>query len=415
MLLESAWETARGQLAEAAGIAGLQTETVEMLSEPQRVLTVNFPVRLDNGVTKFFTGYRVHHNHALGQIQGGTRFHPEETLEDIKALALWMTVKNSLNGLPAGGGKGGVRCDPSGLSRTELQRLCRAYVRAISPLMGSARDFPGADIGTNVDTQSWMLDEWEQLHAMSHEPSAVSGKAVVIGGSQGRASATGLGVSLAVRETCRALGKDMAGLRVAIQGFGKVGAWAARILESYGCKIVAVGDVKCSLYQEEGFNVAEMESYAGEHGTIEGYPGVALPDNKALLTCSCDVLIPAAVQGVITKDIAAAIKAKIIVEGANGPTTSDAEKVLGERGVLVVPDILANGGGTVIAYLERVQGEYGLYWTEEEVHKKYEEMFMRTYDLVLGTARELKKSMRMAAWVRALRRVEDAVLARGWI
>ncbi|GBF32399.1 NAD-specific glutamate dehydrogenase [Desulfocucumis palustris] len=412
---ESAWDTARGQLAEAAAIAGLRPETIKMLSEPQRVLIVNFPVKMDNGKTEFMTGYRVHHNHALGQIQGGTRFHPEETLEDIKALALWMTVKNSLNGLPAGGGKGGVCCDPAVLSRFELERVCRAYIRAIAPLMGSGRDFPGADIGTNAETQSWMLDEWEQIHSMNHEPSAVSGKAVVIGGSQGRAAATGLGVSLAVRETCRVTGRDIKGLRVAIQGFGKVGLWTARILEGYGASIVAVSDVKSGIYREEGLDISGLEEYAGCEQCLAGFPGSAVISNSDLLTCDCDVLIPAAVQGVITGEKAPRVKAKIVVEGANGPTTGAAEDIFRSRGVVVVPDILANGGGTVIAYLERVQGNYNYYWTEEEVHRKYEQMFVRTFDSVYRLAGEKGISLRMAAWVMALRRVEEAMAARGWI
>ncbi len=412
---ESAWDIARGQLAEAAAIADLRPDTVKMLSEPQRVLIVNFPVKMDNGKTVFMTGYRVHHNHALGQIQGGTRFHPEETLEDIKALALWMTVKNSLNGLPAGGGKGGVCCDPSQLSRFELERVCRAYVRAIAPLMGSGRDFPGADIGTNAETQSWMLDEWEQIHSMNHEPSAVSGKAVVIGGSQGRAAATGLGVSLAVRETCRVTGREIKGLRVAIQGFGKVGLWTARILESYGASIVAVSDVKSGIYRGEGLDITSLEEYAGREQFVAGFPGSAAITNSNLLICDCDVLIPAAVQGVITEEKASQVKAGIVVEGANGPTTRAAEDILRRRGVAVIPDILANGGGTVIAYLERVQGNYNYYWTEEEVHQKYEKMFVRTYDAVYNLAVEKDISMRMSAWVMALRREEEAIMARGWV
>lgn len=412
---ETAWEIALAQLAEAAKIAGLQPETLEMLSEPQRVLIVNFPVKMDSGSTKFFTGYRVHHNHALGQIQGGTRFSQDETLDDIKALAMWMTIKNSLNGIPAGGGKGGVRCDPDVLSRAELERVCRAYIRAIAPLIGPGVDFPGADIGTGADTQSWMLDEWEQVHGMRHEPSAVSGKSVALGGSQGRAAATGLGVSLAVRETCRITDQNIENLRIAIQGYGKVGSWAARILDGYGAKIVAVSDVRGAIYSEDGFNVSELNMYLQKHKTLVGFPGSISMSNQELLTCSCDVLIPAAVQGVITKDIAADIKAKLIVEGANGPTTPSAEDLLAKRKILVVPDILANGGGTVIAYLERVQGTYGYYWVENKVHQKYDEMFTETFNIVYRTAEVERISMRMAAWVRALRRVEEAIKARGWV
>ncbi|MCL6449625.1 MAG: Glu/Leu/Phe/Val dehydrogenase, partial [Armatimonadetes bacterium] len=239
----SAWETAIEQLEQAAEIAELDPAVLDMLKEPQRTFIVTFPVRMDDGSVKFFTGFRVHHCHALGPIRGGTRFHPEETLDDVKALALWMTVKNSLNGLPAGGGKGGVICDPAALSAGELERLCRAYIRAVAPLVGSWQDFPGADIGTDARTMSWMLDEWEQMHALTHDPTAISGKALVLGGSRGRPEATGLGVMFSVRETCKVLGKQMEGLRVAIQGFGKVGSWAARLLFDQGAKIVALSDV----------------------------------------------------------------------------------------------------------------------------------------------------------------------------
>ncbi|WP_347489977.1 Glu/Leu/Phe/Val dehydrogenase [Desulfoscipio sp. XC116] len=411
---ETAWEIALIQLAEAAKIAGLSRETTEMLSEPQRVLIVNFPVRLENGSTKFFTGYRIHHNHALGQIQGGTRFSPDETLEDVKALALWMTVKNSLNGIPAGGGKGGVQCDPGTLTRQELERVCRAYIRAIAPLIGPGVDFPGADIGTGPDTQSWMLDEWEQIHSLRHEPSAISGKSIALGGSQGRSAATGLGVGLAVRETCRHTGRDIKKLSVAIQGYGKVGSWSARTLESFEAKIVAVSDVHGAIYREEGFSAAELDAYIKQNNTLAGIPGSTVINNEELLTCPCDVLVPAAVQGVITDNIAMDVKAQIIVEGANGPTTPSAEKILEKRGVLVVPDILANGGGTVIAYLERVQGIYGYYWVESEVHQKFDNLFTETFKVVYETSRQKGISMRMAAWVRALRRVEEAMIARGW-
>lgn len=412
---QSAWETAIEQLEEAAKIAQLDRDVLEFLRHPQRVFIVTFPVRMDDGSLKMFTGFRVHHCHALGPMRGGTRFHPEETLEDVKALALWMTVKNSLNGLPAGGGKGGVICDPSALSDAELERLCRAYIRAIAPLVGSWSDFPGADIGTDARTMSWMLDEWEQMHAMTHDPTAISGKALVLGGSQGRPSATGLGVKLAVRETCKVLGIELKGLRVAVQGFGKVGSWAARLLYDDGARIVAVSDVYGGIANPDGLNPYELLDHVNATGKVLGFPGADTITNEQLLTSECDALIPAAVQSVITEDNASAVKARMIVEGANGPTTPAAERILLSRGVFVVPDILANGGGTTIAHLERVQGLYDHYWTEEEVHRRYESMFVQMYAQVYQISKDMGISMRMAAWVKALKRVEEAIKARGWV
>ncbi|NHM28615.1 Glu/Leu/Phe/Val dehydrogenase [Desulfofundulus sp. TPOSR] len=412
---KTAWETAIKQLEESAAIAGLSHEILELLKKPQRIYTVHFPVRMDDGTTKIFTGFRVHHCHALGPIRGGTRFHPDNTLEDIKALALWMTIKNSLNGIPAGGGKGGVVCDPATMSRFELERVCRAYIRAISPLIGTWKDFPGADIGTNEQTMSWMLDEWEQIHEMTHDPAAISGKALVLGGSEGRPSATGLGVMFAVRETCKYLGLQMKGLRVAIQGFGKVGSWAARLLYDEGVIIVALSDVYGGILNPEGLSPYEVLKFVEETGSVVGYPKSESITNEELLCLDCNVVIPAAVQSVITEENAPNIKTRIIVEAANGPITPEGEQILLSKGTFIVPDILANGGGTTIAHLERVQGLCDHYWTEEEVRKQYNIIFTQVYNQVYHVAKERNISMRMAAWVKALKRLESAIKARGWV
>lgn len=412
---KTAWETAIKQLEESATIAGLSQEILELLKKPQRIFTVHFPVRMDDGTTKVFTGFRVHHCHALGPIRGGTRFHPDITLEDINALALWMTIKNSLNGIPAGGGKGGVVCNPAILSKFELERVCRAYIRAISPLVGTWKDFPGADIGTNEQTMSWMLDEWEQMHEMTHDPAAISGKALVLGGSEGRPSATGLGVMFAVRETCKFLGLQMKGLRIAIQGFGKVGSWAARLLYDEGVKIVALSDVCGGILNPEGLNPYEVLRFVEETGSVVGYPNSESITNEELLRLDCDAVIPAAVQSVITEENAPNIKTRIIVEAANGPITPEGEQILLSKGTFIVPDILANGGGTTIAHLERVQGLCDHYWTEEEVRKQYNIIFTQVYNQIYHIAKERKISMRMAAWVKALKRLESAIIARGWV
>jgi len=411
----SAWNTAVQALEEAAKLANLNPDVLNILKQHQRIFITTFPVRMDDGSLKIFTGYRVHHNHALGPIRGGTRFHPEETLDDMKALSLWMTVKNALNGIPAGGGKGGVVCDPDAMSEAELQRVCRAYIRAIAPVVGSWIDFPGADVGTNSKTMSWMMDEWEQMHAMTHEPTAISGKEIVIGGSEGRPAATGYGVMLAVRETCKSLGLDIKQQRVAIQGFGKVGSWAARLIFDQGAKIVAISDVFGGVANDNGINPYELLEHVEKTGKVPGFAGAREITNEELLSYDCDVLIPAAIQSVITEDNAADVKAKIVVEGANGPTTPEAEKILASKGVFLVPDILANGGGTTIAHLERVQCLCDDFWTEEEVNRRYEGMFTKAYKEVFEISKEENISMRMAAWVKALRKIEKAIIARGWV
>lgn len=414
-MIKTAWQTAQEELDQAAEVAGLNPTIVEALREPQRVFIVRFSIKMDDGSTRFFEGYRVHHNHALGPIRGGTRFHPEETLDDVKALAMWMTIKNALNNLPAGGGKGGVRVDPKSLSEGELERLCRAYIRAIAPLVGSNSDFPGADLGTDARTMSWMLDEWEQMHGLRHEPAAISGKAVVLGGSQGRAEATGLGVCLSACEAAKMVGMPVKGMKVAIQGFGKVGSWAAKLLYDRGARIIAVGEREGVIYNLEGLDPYALSEYFATKGTVAAFKQGSFDPDGDVLTFPCDVLIPAAVQSVITEENADRILAKVIVEGANGPITPGAEKLLLDRGVLIVPDILANSGGTTIAHLERVQGLYDLYWTREEVFKRYRRMFLKVFQEVRSTAAEEKISMRLAAWVIALRRLSSAMTARGWV
>lgn len=411
----TALDTALRELEEASRIAGLDPRVVEFLREPQRVFIARFPVRMDDGSVRFFTGYRVHHCHALGPIRGGTRFHPEETLDDVKALALWMTIKNALNEIPAGGGKGGVVCDPAQLTLGELERVCRGYIRAIAPMIGSWVDFPGADIGTDARTQSWMLDEWEQMHAMQHEPTAISGKDIVIGGSKGRPQATGMGLRYAVREAAKVLGLELSGLKVAVQGFGKVGSWVSRLLYDDGATIVAVSDVYGGIYNPGGFNPYEVLEHVEKNGSVCGFPGAQAISNAELMALDCDVLIPAAVQSVLTEANAAQVRARLIVEGANGPTTPEAEQIMLSRGIFIVPDILANGGGTSVAHLERVQGLYDFYWSEDEVYKHYDAIFTRIFAEVYAIAQEEKLSMRMAAWVKALRKVEQAIKVRGWV
>lgn len=415
-MLDSALESALKQLSEAAQIAGIDNDVLTMLHEPQREYVTTFPVNMDDGSVKFFKGFRVHHNHSLGPTRGGTRFHPDETLDDVKALALWMSVKNALNGIPAGGGKGGVICDPSKLSRKEKERVCRGYIRAIKPMIGSWVDFPGADVGTDSEMMSWMLDEWEQMHGLIHQPTAISGKSIVLGGSQGRPQATGLGVCLAAREACKVKGIELKGARIAVQGYGKVGSWAARLLQQDGAVLVAVSDNVGGIYNPKGIDAFRLHEFVQQAVSVSGYPEAqSLSTPEEALFAECEVFIPAAVQSTVTAVNCVNIRAKIISEGANGPVTPLAEAELLKRGVFIVPDILANGGGTWIAHLERVQGLQDYYWTEEEVVKRYEAAFVNKFKEVYETSRQQGISMRMAAWTKGLKVLEEAIKARGWV
>lgn len=411
----SAWSTAISQLEIAALRCGLDADVLEFLKRHQRIFICNFAVRMDDGKINFFEGYRIHHCHALGAIGGGTRFHPQETLDDVKALSLWMTIKNSLNGIPVGGGKGGVVCDPSKLSKAELERVCRTYIRSISPMIGTWIDFPGADIGTDSQTQSWMLDEWEQIHGMVHEPASISGKYEELGGSQGRPEATGLGVMFAAREACKTLNFDIKEMTLAIQGFGKVGSWAARLLFDAGARVVALCDVFGGLYNPNGMNPYELMDYVKKTGKMSGFKNGESISKEELLGIDCDILIPAAMQSVISEKEAMNVKSKIVVEAANGPTTPSGEKCLLERGIFIVPDILANGGGTVVAHLEKVQCLMDNFWTADTVHHQYDQMFVQCYRDVLDISKNMGVSMRMAAWFKALKRLEIAIKRRGWV
>ena len=410
----TAFEVAIQQLEKAAEFMKMEPEVLDLLKNHQKILEVNFPVRMDNGKIKIFKGYRAHHCGATGPYRGGTRFHPDETLDDVKALSIWMTIKCALNGVPAGGGKGGVIVDPGTLSRGEYERVCRAYIRAISPLVGAWKDFPGPDMGTNMQTMSWMLDELEQMR-QEFQPAAITGKAPVIGGSLGKSTSTGMGLRLAVREACRVLGLNIKGLKIAVQGFGNVGSNVSNYLYRDGAKIIAIGDVYTGIYSEEGLNIPELLNYVKETGSVKDFPGTVNITNEQLLAINCDVLLPCAVQNVLHAGNVGQIKARILTEGANGPTTPEAEAVLLQKGVFIVPDILANGGGSTIAHLERVQGLSDNYWSEEQVFNRYEEMFVATFKEVYSISQELNCSIRLAAWVKALRRVSEAIKLRGWV
>ncbi|NPV89955.1 MAG: Glu/Leu/Phe/Val dehydrogenase [Firmicutes bacterium] len=412
--MTTALEVAQAQLAEVAKIMNLEPHVYAILKEPMRQLTVQFPVKMDDGSIKIFEGFRFQHNWAVGPIRGGTRFHEDETVDDVKALSIWMTMKNSLNEIPNGGGKGGIAVDPSKLSRNELERLCRAYTRAIAPIIGPWNDFPGADIGTDNATQSWMLDEWEAMN-LRNEPAGISGKAMILGGSEGRAEATSRGLLFATREVTKVMGLKMQGLTAVVQGFGKVGWHLAKLYQRDGVKVIAVSDVNGGIYNADGLDILDVYAHLEKTGSVVGYPKAKAITNAEILEMKCDILAPCAVQNVITAENAPRIKARMIIEGANGPMTPEGERIVLEKGIFDAPDILANSGGTQVAHFERIQNLHDNHWTEDEVNAKLEGMIKKVFKEVYEVHQEKKISMRMACWVKALNRVVEAMRYRGWV
>ncbi|HEY8478076.1 MAG TPA: Glu/Leu/Phe/Val dehydrogenase [Chloroflexota bacterium] len=383
-----------------------------LLRSCKRELTVHFPVVMDDGRIEVFTGYRVQHNLARGPAKGGIRYHPSVDLDEVKALAMWMTWKCALVQIPYGGAKGGVVCDPKRLSRKELERVTRRYTTEISLLLGPDRDIPAPDINTDPQVMAWIMDTYS-MHQGYSIPAVVTGKPLSVGGTEGRLEATGRGLAFVVRETARALGMSLSGARVAIQGFGNVGQAAAKALQQLGARVVAVSDVNGGVYREGGLDITSLQRYEEEVGTVVGYPGAAPLTNQQLLQLDCDILVPAAVGGVITEQNADGVRAKVIAEGANGPTTPAAERMLLERGVVVVPDILANAGGVTASYFEWVQDRESFFWTAQEVYGRLERVMVRAFDDVWRTAREHGVDLRLAAYTLAVQRVVEATTTRG--
>ena len=408
----SAYAVAMEQLDQVAARMKLPAAVVDQLREPERSLTVRIPVRMDSGDVRTFTGYRVHHNSALGPTKGGTRVHPDEKYEDVLALSFWMTIKNALAGIPAGGAKGGIVADPLTLSQGEMERLCRAYMRAIMPLVDSKLDIPGPDIGTPQEVMAWFLDEYEQCRGR-HEPSVIAGKPPVLGGSLGRDRATAYGVACVLQQALAERGASLQGLRVAIQGFGNLGGNLALILSQRGATVIAISDVTGGWFKAEGLDVEEAFRYAHENKTLRGWGGGQPLSNGEVLTLDCDALIPAAIQSQITEAKVGEVRARLIVEGANGPTTPEAEQYLLAHGVFLVPDIVANVGGAVVSYFEMVQDLYMHFWTEEQVISQLEQHMVQVFRQVYGVAQQEGVSLRLAAWMLALNKVVSAMRLRG--
>lgn len=387
----------------------------EILSEPQRVLTVSIPVRMDDGSIKVFQGYRSQHNNALGPYKGGIRFHPGVTYDEVKALSTWMTLKCALLTLPYGGGKGGVAVDPCNLTPDELERLSRGYIRGIAPMLGTDLDVPAPDVGTNPQIMGWMLDEYSHIRGYA-ELGFITGKPLMTCGSLGRFESTSRGVMIVIREAAKAIGLDLSKADVVVQGFGNVGGNAVRFFHNEGLRIVAVNDVYGGVYNPNGLDIDALLEHFDKTGTTKGFPGGDEITNAELLTLPCDVLVPAALENQITGANANDIKAKIVAEAANGPTTPEADQILADKNVLVLPDVLTNAGGVTVSYFEWVQNKYGYYWSEDVVNERLELKMVEAFNSIY----EMYKSrddvdMRGAAYMMAVARITEAMQNRGWL
>ncbi|MEM4374808.1 MAG: Glu/Leu/Phe/Val dehydrogenase [Nitrososphaerota archaeon] len=409
---EAFLNSALQQLRHAAEILNIDPGIRLYMENPKRTLIVSIPIRMDNGSVKVFRGVRVQHNNARGPYKGGIRYHPNVTVEEVTALAMLMTWKCAVVDLPYGGAKGGVVCSPKEMTRTELERLTRRYTSMIYELIGPLVDIPAPDVYTDSQTMAWIMDTYSQIKGYQ-VPEVVTGKPVSLLGSLGRNEATSRGVAISVRETAKYLGMPLKGATVAIQGFGNVGGFAAKILEQMGAKIIAVSDSKGGIYSPDGLNTARVMSHKEKTGSVIGFDGSRNISNEELLALKCDFLIPAALEDQITASNADRINARAIVEGANGPTTPEADRILGERGIIVVPDILANAGGVIVSYLEWVQNLKRETWSLDEVNSKLESKIVSAYASVVETARRHEVSLREGAMLLAVGRVAEAIRLLG--
>ncbi len=382
------------------------------LSNCERELTVNFPVKMDNGAVKVFSGYRVHHNDTRGPVKGGIRYHPDVNLDEVRALALWMTIKTAVVDIPYGGAKGGVACNPKTMSPSELERLTRRYASEISILIGPTSDIPAPDVGTNAQIMAWIMDTYS-MHKGYSVPGVVTGKPLEIGGSTGRSGATGRGCIICAQHAATHLGIAFDRASVVVQGFGNVGSFAALLSAKSGCRVVAVSDSQGGVYNEKGLNVEELLQHKRESGSVIDFRHADNITNAELWEVPCDILMPAALEHQIDEGNAPKIKARIVVEGANGPTTAEADKILQERDIFVVPDVLANTGGVVVSYFEWVQDTQAYFWEEDEVNRALEKRLVKSFREVLSFSEEKKVDMRTSAHMLALDRLARAMAVRG--
>ena len=408
------FKIAQEQLDRAAKIMKLDPAVHQILREPMRVLEVTIPVKMDDGSVKVFKGFRVQYNDARGPTKGGIRFHPQETLDTVKALAAWMTWKTSVVDLPYGGAKGGVICNPKEMSEGELERLSRGYIRAIGRFIGPERDIPAPDVYTNPQIMAWMMDEYSKIVGYN-APGVITGKPIEVGGSLGRGDATAKGGMYVLREAAKKIKLDLKKATVAIQGYGNAGQFAHKLVtEMFGSKVVAVSDSKGGIYSENGLDYNKVLEYKEKTGSVINFPGAKNITNAELLELNVDVLIPAALENQITGKNANNIKAKIVLELANGPTTPEADEILYKKGILDIPDFLANAGGVTVSYFEWVQNINGYYWTAEEVYQKLDQKMTKAFWDVMETMEKYKVDPRTAAYIVAVDRVAKAVKIRGW-
>lgn len=411
-------ESAQRQVKHACDALGLDAAVYEILKEPQRLIEISIPIRMDDGKLRVFKGYRAVHSDAIGPGKGGIRFHPGVNPEEVKALSIWMTFKCGVMGVPYGGGKGGITVDPLSLSQGELERLSRGYIQGLYKYLGEKIDIPAPDVGSNGQIMAWMVDEYNKLTGES-SLGIITGKPVEWGGSKGRNEATGFGVSVIAREAARELGIEMKGAKVAVQGFGNVGSYTVKNVQGQGARVVAVGEWTPSigtyaLYNEEGLDFADMKAYFDKHGNLVEYPKARQISLDEFWRLEVDILIPAALENAITTEVAEKVNAKLICEAANGPITPDADQILKRREIPVTPDILTNAGGVTVSYFEWVQNLYGYYWSEEEVKEKQEIEMMKAFNAIWKLKEDYDVTIREAAYMLSVKKVADVMKLRGW-
>ncbi len=410
--LDGPLHAALTQLDDAAKLIGLDDAIHHKLRKPKRVMMVSIPTAMDDGSTQVFTGYRAQHSMERGPCKGGIRYHPDVTIEEVIALAMWMTWKCAVVNIPYGGAKGGVVCNPKEMSVGELERMTRRFTTELVEVIGPEKDIPAPDVYTDAQTMAWIMDTYSMQKGYS-VPAVVTGKPIALGGSLGREAATGRGCVFCIREAMRRLEIPMDGAKFAVQGFGNVGAWAARLLEPLGPKMMAASDSRGGVYNPDGIPVLDLVKHKEETGRVGGFPGADDISNEELLELECDVLIPAALENAIHEGNAGNIKATMVAEGANGPTTPDAQDILNDNGVFVIPDILANSGGVTVSYFEWVQGLQAYFWTEDEVNERLERIMVRAFDEVYAESQKRSVDMRAAAMAVAVGRVAEAQAMRG--
>jgi glutamate dehydrogenase (NAD(P)+) len=407
------FEVALKQLDEAAKIINLDKGLHQVLANPKRVLTVSLPIKMDNGEIQVFTGFRSQHNDSRGPYKGGIRYHPQVTVDEVKALSMWMTWKCAIADIPYGGGKGGIICNPKEMSEGELERLTRRYAYAIADIIGPHTDIPAPDVYTGGKEMAWIMDTYSALKGNYVQPEIITGKPIIIGGSLGRNEATGRGLAFTVREAAKKLKIEMKNATMAVEGFGNAGQFASQFVEDQGARLIAASDSKGGIYNKNGIKVAELRKYKEETGSVVGFSGADSISNEELLETECTVLIPAALENQITTKNAGRIKARIVAEAANGPTTPEADEVLYNNKTLVIPDILANGGGVTVSYFEWLQNLRRDYWTETEVNERLDKNITKAFDDVYQTSERYSIDMRKASTVLAINRVVEATKVRG--